>query len=176
MGCGGDSVPSLRWPGRHCSWRDRSATMTCWRRQWLGFVSACWAARLLRHSARRLNAGKAMVATTFAVPVKTLFCTLMPQWLGMLVAAALLVTAYAAGNAHCAPDRRGRGCGTLRWAAVQIRRKVPSMCAAIGVAQRAAVSAGRGVQVACKSGTMFRFTAGKWWESVLAVACTDAEL
>ncbi len=52
----------------------------------------------------------------------------MPQWLGALAAVALLVTAYAAGNAHCAPDRRGRGCGTLRWAAVQIRRKVPSMC------------------------------------------------
>jgi len=71
----------------------------------------------------------------FAVPAITLIWTLIPQWLGMLAAVALLVTAYAAGNAHCAPDRRGRGCGTLRWAAVQIRRKVPNMCAAIGVAR-----------------------------------------
>ena len=54
---------------------------------------------------------------------------LMLQVIGAVAATALLIIAYAAGNSHCSPDRLGRGCGTLRWAAVQIRRKVPSMCA-----------------------------------------------
>ena len=47
----------------------------------------------------------------------------------MTVAVALMLFAYAAGNSHCATDRLGRGCGTLRWAAVQIRRKVPTLYA-----------------------------------------------
>ena len=46
--------------------------------------------------------------------------------LGLLV---LSVVAYLAGNRHCATDQFGRGCGHLRWAAVQIKRKGIAMYA-----------------------------------------------
>jgi hypothetical protein len=37
--------------------------------------------------------------------------------------------AYLAGNRQCETDQFGRGCGRIRWAAVQIKRKSIAMCA-----------------------------------------------
>ncbi len=50
------------------------------------------------------------------------FCTFL-QALLVLGTLVLSVAAYFDGNRHCAIDQFGRGCGRLRWAAVQLRRR-----------------------------------------------------
>ena len=39
------------------------------------------------------------------------------------------LVAYLAGNRQCETDQFGMGCGRIRWAAVQIKRKGIAMCA-----------------------------------------------
>ena len=47
----------------------------------------------------------------------------------MLGTLALSVAAYFDGNRHCTIDQFGRGCGRLRWAAVQLKRRSIARCA-----------------------------------------------
>ena len=47
----------------------------------------------------------------------------------MLGTLVLSVAAYFDGNRHCAIDQFGKGCGRLRWAAVQLKRRSIARCA-----------------------------------------------
>ena len=57
-------------------------------------------------------------------------CLLPAQASVLLGTLAFSLVAYLAGNRHCATDQFGKGCGRIRWAAVQIKRKGIAMCGA----------------------------------------------